>query len=384
MFEEFFTNYDYSLLGIDVSEKMLRSRQLRSQDHDMMQHSQQRLSEEGHLERGEIHFLNYDSMVFLKSYDLQKKIGNQAKCKEFLAKAVNYTNQVLTIDDRSIHALSNNALCLIRQDVHTDKRLETLAHRILEMQVMQGKHHYISVVDYAFAYAETLITDEARRRSSAILREALAEIQAMPDAKYLSAYCVYFHAKILIRRAQAQENRSRVQLQELVSDALECLITLAKQDIPEFNCDLWIWLAELQNVRVKQKVGPDFMAQCIAKYQREVGVDEDVNVDVAFCINQGEQVVGARGNEPRFIRRIGKLYLQLAYDTNNKEEKTRFYTKAAQVSDQLVINVPRPIFIAVTTTTKARIGIWAIRYSETHQQQIAKDSIDWYGRPHSK
>ena len=241
--------------------------------------------------------------------------------------------RVLTIDDRSIHALSNHVLCMIRQEVQTDQRLETLAHRILELQVTKGKHHYISVVDYAFAYSETLITDKARRKARELLSNALREIQASPDSNYLSAYCVYFHAKILIRRAQAiQEDRTASEMQELVSKALECLIVLAKQDIPEFNCDLWIWLAELQDIKVK-KVGVDFMAQCIAKYQREVGMDEDVNVDVAFCINQGEQIVGIRGNEPRFIRRIGKLYLQLAYNAEEQEEKIWFYTKAAEVSD---------------------------------------------------
>mgnify|MGYP001800913675 FL=1 len=125
------------------------------------------------------------------------------------------------------------------------------------------------------------------------------------------------------------------------------------------------------------------MAQCIAKYQREVGMDEDVNVDVAFCINQGEQIVGIRGNEPRFIRRIGKLYLQLAYNAKEREEKIWFYTKAAEVSDPL-LRIPRPLFIAVTTTTKAKIAIWGIKFSECHHQQIAEDSLAWYGRPPSK
>ena len=240
------------------------------------------------------------------------------------------------------------------------------------------------MVDYAFAYAETLITDEARRKASKLLSNALREIQASQDSNYLSAYCVYFHAKILIRRAQAiQEERTAPEMQELVSKALECLIVLAKQDIPEFNCDLWIWLAELQNIKVKKKVGVDFMAQCIVQYQREVGMDEDVNVDVAFCINQGEQIVGIRGNEPRFIRRIGKLYLQLAYNAEDRDEKIRFYTKALEVSDTLV-RIPRPLFIAVTTTTKARIAIWGIKFSECHPQQISEDSLAWYGRPPSK
>lgn len=376
-FVRFFTKYDYSLLGIQLSETVLKSKLLRTEDHNMLQIMQHKITTDQNFERGEIHCLNFDTALFLKGSQFYSH--NKERQVEYLEKAQTYNDAVLAIDNRSIHAVANRAMCFIYQQTDTDVKLEVLAHTILELQIVKGKHHYMSVVDYAFSSAESVRSEESRLRSCKIFTDALREIQALHDSRFLSAYCTYFHAKVLIRRAQARQNqRNRELVRNIVNEALECLITLFRQDVEEFNCDLWIWLAELQSEKVKRIVGTDFMRQCISRYQREVGMDEYVNLDIAFCINQGEQVMGLLGREPRFVRRIAKQYLDLADGSSQKDDKINFFTRAIDVSNPLV-QTSHPLFMGVTTNTKARMSIWGIRFYELHKQEVDNDFYECFG-----
>lgn len=352
-FKSFFEGHDYSLFRIPLEEKMTRSMYTKTDSHNPD-------------ELGQVRFKNFDTMICLRFCDLHPE---SEKSKEAFKSGCRFNRESLQIDPNSLHAWSNRGSILICDGHRTDRELEDIAHRVLQLQVERGKQHFLSIIDYAYGFAETNRSDANRKKGCKMFDDAFKQVQGLEDIVYLSSYCDYFHAKILIRRAQDTFSEQKLEgenLRKVIEDAIDCLIRVAIHNVDEFMGDLWIWLAELQGKsiceRIERDQGKEHVQSLLSKFQREVGQDEDIGVDVASCLQQAQMIAEELHHEPKFLLRIGKLYLQQARESTRKQEIEKFFKEARDISVPYIFN-EKPIFMGVTNYVPAVLGLWAMQYT---------------------
>lgn len=367
---KFFEEHPYSLYNIDVNEKMLREMYQKTSTHNPE-------------ELGAVRFKNFDTMICLEFY---RELPYAKENDNALRKARLLIDEVTQIEQgqNSIHALSNKAVYILRQDTPEldQTQLQDIAYRILDLLIAKEDPYYLSMVDFANGLADTDLSDDNRKEVSRNLREVMS-IQYVRNSNYLSAYCAYFLAKTLIRRAQDRRNGSMSgkDLCGIIEEAVECQILVAKdKESREFIGDRWIWLAELQSPSIKGKIKDEVSEQrwraSLTKYQREVGLDRDVSTDIESCIEHAEKEATELKREPKYMARIGKLYRQTAIETNCKDSKLRLFSKARDISAEFIVHddLQPPLFMAVDNYTTACLGIWGIRYMTDPEQ---KDKVEW-------
>ena len=333
-------------------------------------------------ELGQVRFKNFDTMICLRYAEIDP--GATERNTMALDSGDTFNKESLQIDPNSLHGWSNRGSLLIRQGHHTDRQLEDIAHRVLQLQVEQGKQHFLSVVDYAYSLAETNRSDATRAECCEVFTKAFRQVQNLDDVIYLRSYCDYFHAKILIRRAQDTFSSDKplggTALKRVIENAIDCLIRVADHEVDEFMGDLWLWLAELQKASIWKRLpdenGKEQLNSLLGKFEREVGKDEMIKIDVAHCLHKAEILAGMFDYESKFLLRIGKLYLQLAHESNNQQEKEKCFKKTCELS-KLHATADVPIFMAVTNYVPAIMGLWGMQCVSQQPKVASKIFADY-------
>ncbi|KAF6034660.1 hypothetical protein EB796_007044 [Bugula neritina] len=96
-------------------------------------------------------------------------------------------------------------------------------------------------------------------------------------------FCAYHFLKILVRDIKCDDSHTKDEewFRKRVLDAVEQLLILNQSDNNDCKGHMWLWLAELQLV----KIPPDLLQEALEIFSREANF-ENLELDIESCLNR--------------------------------------------------------------------------------------------------
>ena len=168
------------------------------------------------------------------------------------------------------------------------------------------------MMDCGYFIAETKRYQKDRVKCGEILRECLDMISTSDQSEYLRTLCHFLSVKINVRRLRDRKHHEGWddECTNTLPEAFENLAQLANANhSPEFNADMWVWLAEIQFLVMVPK---ELLGMELDEFKSRIKF-EDVTVEkcletVAKIKEQHESEIDCK-----VIVRVGRLCMLLAY-----------------------------------------------------------------------
>lgn len=290
-------------------------------------------------------------------------------------KVKGFIDAALEKDPKSIHAWCNKGVYHLTHDC---AKIDVAAARECKEKMLE----YISLdydddpitrakVEYGYWMFEGVRTRRARKDGLDILKMTTS------GRKLGNVVHHYVFMKVLARKATCMEDydESKDWLHGVLSNLLAQMLLLVKSEKPQYQLEMWTYLAEVQQAPWCEKMMSELMAVDLQKIAVATGSPKDRKLDPEFCIVRMLEVrvqdrIKVNSN---FFARIAKFYLNLA--TKQKDEKHRItllesaiefggmYQQASASKKEL-----GPEFCA-----QALIHLWAVKFFYVNRIKIKSE-----------
>ncbi|XP_067936713.1 uncharacterized protein [Watersipora subatra] len=255
---------------------------------------------------------------------------------------------------------------------HRDE-LEEIATRVLKSYSNRsGKARFYAKVDYAYWLARTDRSEKARDKSCQIFEECTEEAQSFTKDDDLVAYCCYFHTKILVGILKEKTSlRKQDFFTEILKKTFLNFLTLSKACTNKYRGDLFLLIAEVRTSIVWKRTDTALereLVQLVEACKDDLGCNE---YSLETCIGEAEKCQHRYRCDRKFRMRIGKLSLEIAYETEDLRDKTQWFTKALDLSRECSES-PDWYFMCSSNISQALLNLWAIDLYNREKPAVEK------------
>jgi len=190
-------------------------------------------------------------------------------------------------------------------------------------------------------------------------------------------FCAYLYLKILVRDIKCDDSHTKDEewFRRRVLDAVEQLLILNQSDNNDCKGHMWLWLAELQLV----KILPDpLLQEALEIFSREANLEK---LDIESCLNTAKDLK-SKTEDKKFLPRLAKDYLSYSYkftDDKTKKKKKHWLQRALQISEEWIQKHGMQIMCA-STSVQALIHIWSMEYYSVNRQHVESKFYDFWNR----
>lgn len=221
------------------------------------------------------------------------------------------------------------------------------------------------MLDYGYYIAETNRDQKDREKCTEIFKRCADMIPISNEPAYLKAFCNYLTVKIEVRRLSNMRNRETGSdwCADSLHKAFDNLADLAiANHSPEFNADMWLWLAEIQFVR---SIPTHHLTRECDEFKARTKF-EDISTE--RCLKTVAEIADKHGSEIdcKISVRLGRDCLQLSYNGVDKSDFSCqiYWVKEALNRSQYFIDKYYVTIMSTSTCAKALLQLWAIHMYE--------------------
>ena len=228
------------------------------------------------------------------------------------------------------------------------------------------------MMDSGYFIAETNREQQDRVKCGEIFRDCLDMIPSSDQPQHLMTLCHFLSVKINVRRLRNRKYHEKwdEECTDALHEAFENLAQLAIANrSPEFNADMWLWLAELQFL---ERVPKELLRMELDEFKSRTKF-EDVTVEK--CLETVAKIKQHHESEIdcKVIARLGRLCMLLAYrfkDPETSFDNRAYWSEQAYDHSQYFIQNYYWIFMCGENCAKALLQLWVLHMYRAERQIV--------------